>query len=129
MRVGSPTQGRPPPGPRAPGLPNASRWASPASAHPQPPVLPALGPFSRQVLVSFPPPRQLRSPPPLPWQCCELSRGSSCPERRLLGNTAYLTRVATVTAPRAQSLAVPWQPLSVRPRRFQHFLAWSPAAG
>lgn len=67
--------------------------------------------------------------PPLQRPCCELSRGSSCPERRLLGNTAYLTRVATVTAPHARSLAMPCQPLSVRPRRFPHLLALPPAAG
>lgn len=90
--------------------PSAPSWHSqhlrPVPLPPQPihhhSLWPVSAPFSQQVPASSPPPRQLPTPPPQ-RPPSELSRGSSCPEPRLLGNTAYLTRVATVTAPHAQS--------------------------
>lgn len=124
--AGTPPQGWPQPGPAAPGQrhPGTASTFLQSPAAPLPPlpvrppsVGPVWGPFSGRVPASSSPPRQLPSPPPLRWPCSELSRGSSCPDPWLLGNAAYLTRVATVTAPGAPPAAGgrPWQPLAGGP--------------
>lgn len=129
VRVWSLPQGGLQPGPR--GARPTLRCMS--SAFPQPPIAPlppqpiwsVSGPFSRH--GPFPgssPSMTAPSRPPSsgPAPCSELSGGSSCPEPRLLGSTAYLTRVATVTAPRAVP-ASPWSPGAA-----PHLPAWLAAA-
>lgn len=103
-RVGSLPQGGPRPGPRVPGQRHpgtpSTFLQAPVAPRPPQPILPpsAFGPLFKAGSRFLPSPTTAPFPSPL---STGRAPNSSCPERQLPGNAAYLTRVAMVTVPRA----------------------------